>query len=274
MTGKSDWQGKTGEGWAAQWQRTDRSFGGATERLLARSREFPFRHALDIGCGAGELSLALGRGHPQARVVGVDVSPQLVEVARERGANLANVGFELADAGIWRPGDGFSPELLISRHGVMFFDDPPAAFANLSAIAAPGAKLLFSCFRDRAENPFFTEIGKLLPAAGDMPDPYAPGPFAFAERDHVTEILTAGGWSAPSFEPFDFAMVAGAGDDPVEDAMIYFQTIGPAAVALREMPEGERGSVLEAIREVVVANCRGGIVALRAAVWIVTASRA
>ena len=273
MTGKSDWQGKTGEGWAAQWQRTDRSFGGATERLLARSRDFTFKQALDIGCGAGELSLALARGRPHAQIVGVDVSPQLVEVARERGGKLPNVAFELSDAAQWKPDDSFSPELLISRHGVMFFDDPPAAFANLSAIAAPGANLLFSCFRDRAENPFFTEIGKLLPAAGDTPDPYAPGPFAFADRDHVTAILSRGGWRDIAFEPFDFAMVAGAGEDPVEDAMTYFQTIGPAAVALREMPEGERRSVLEAMREVAFANCSDGVVALRAALWIVTATR-
>lgn len=273
MTGKSDWQGKTGEGWAAQWRRTDRSFGGVTERLLARSREFPFAQALDIGCGAGELSLALARGRPQARVVGVDVSPQLVEVARERGAKLANVAFELADAAQWRPTAEFAPQLLVSRHGVMFFDDPRAAFANLAAIAAPGANLLFSCFRDRAENPFFTEIGKLLPAPSEAPDPYAPGPFAFAERDHVTAILDSGGWRDIAFEPFDFAMVAGAGDDPIEDAMTYFQTIGPAAVALREMGEGDRDDVLAAIREVVVANCRDGVVALRAGVWIVTATR-
>lgn len=274
MTGMSDWQGKTGEGWAAQWRRTDRSFGGATEKLLARSREFPFQNALDIGCGAGELALALARGRPQARVIGVDVSPQLVEVARTRGANLANVGFELADAARWRPSADFAPELLISRHGVMFFDNPPAAFANLAAVSAPGANLLFSCFRDRGENPFFTEIGKLLPASDVAPDPRAPGPFAFAERDHVTAILTAGGWSAPTFEAFDFAMIAGAGDDPVEDAMTYFKTIGPAAVSLREMEEADRGRTLEAIREVVVANCRDGVVALRAGLWIVTASRA
>lgn len=273
MTGISDWQGKTGEGWAAQWQRTDRSFGGATEKLLARSRECAFTQALDIGCGAGELSLALGRGHPRARVVGVDVSPQLIEVARERGANLTNVSFELADAAQWRSDGDFAAQLLISRHGVMFFDDPPAAFANLADMAAEGASLLFSCFRDRRENPFFTEIGKLLPAPAEAPDPHAPGPFAFAERDHVTAILERSGWSAPSFEPFDFAMIAGAGDDPVADAMTYFQTIGPAAVALREMPEAERAGVLAAMREVVTANCRDGIVALPAALWIVTASR-
>ena len=271
MTAISDWQGKTGEGWAAQWQRTDRSFGALTERLLARSRELPFRHALDIGCGAGELSLALGRGHPRARVVGVDVSPQLVEVAGERGANLVNVSFELADAARWRPQGDFAPQLLISRHGVMFFDDPPAAFANLASVADDDAKLLFSCFRDRRENPFFTEIGSLLPAAVETPDPHAPGPFAFADPDHVAAILQDGGWGKPSFEPFDFAMIAGAGENAVEDAMTYFKTIGPAAVALREMPEAARADVLEAMREVVAANCRDGVVAMRAAVWIVTA---
>ena len=273
MTAKEDWQGKTGEGWAGEWKRTDRSFGGLTERLLARSREFSFRHAIDIGCGAGELSLALARGRPQARIVGVDVSPQLIEAARGRIDHLSNVEFELADAAHWHPADDFTPQLLISRHGVMFFADPPAAFANLASFTADGAALLFSCFRDRAENPFFTEIGALIPPAEEAPDPYAPGPFAFAERDHVTAILADGGWRDIAFEPFDFAMIAGAGEDPIEDAMAYFQRIGPAAAAMRAMDEPQRGKTLEALRRVVTENCRDGVVALRAATWIVTARR-
>lgn len=271
MTSKQDWQGKSGEGWASEWRRTDRSFGGLTERLLARSREVPFRHALDIGCGAGELSLALARGHPHARVVGVDVSPQLVEAARERAQRLPNLEFELADAAHWHPADEFTPQLLISRHGVMFFDDPPAAFANLASFAADGAKLLFSCFRDRRENPFFTEIGACLPAPAEAPDPYEPGPFAFAEREHVTAILEDAGWGEIAFEPFDFAMIAGAGENPVEDAVDYFTRIGPAAVALREMPETARRETLAAIRAVAEENCRDGVVALRAACWLATA---
>jgi SAM-dependent methyltransferase len=273
MTAKEDWQGKTGEGWAAEWRRTDRSFGGLTERLLARTREFPFRHALDIGCGAGELSLALARGHPHARVIGVDVSPSLLEAARSRAENISNVGFELADAAQWHPTDDFTPQLLVSRHGVMFFADPPGAFANLASLAADGAALLFSCFRDRRENPFFTEIGALLPGPAQAPDPYAPGPFAFADRDHVSAILVDGGWSQIAFEPFDFAMVAGFGANPIEDAMGYFQTIGPAAAIMRELDEVEREPILDGIRAVVTEHCRDGVVALRAATWIVTARR-
>jgi SAM-dependent methyltransferase len=271
VTSKQDWQGKSGEGWANEWRRTDRSFGGLTERLLARSREVPFRHALDIGCGAGELSLALARGHPHARVVGVDVSPQLVEAARERAQRLPNLEFELADAAHWHPADDFTPQLLISRHGVMFFDDPPGAFANLASFAAGDARLLFSCFRDRRENPFFTEVGACLPASAEAPDPGAPGPFAFAEREHVTAILEDAGWSEIAFEPFDFAMIAGAGENPVEDAVDYFTRIGPAAVALREMTEPVRRETLAAIRAVAEENCRDGVVALRAACWLVTA---
>lgn len=274
MTAKEDWQGKTGEGWASEWRRTDRSFGGLTEHLLTRSREFTFRHALDIGCGAGELSLALARGRPQARIVGVDVSPQLVEAARERAEHMSNLEFVLADAGRWRPADDFAPQLLISRHGVMFFADPPAAFANVASFAGDNAALMFSCFRERAENPFFTAVGSLLPPPAEAPDPYAPGPFAFAERDHVTAVLTDGGWTAIDFEPFDFAMVAGAGDDPVEDAVSYFQRIGPAAAAMREMDPASRDDLLAAIRAVAEDHCRDGVVALRAASWIVTARRA
>jgi SAM-dependent methyltransferase len=273
MTAMQDWQGKTGEGWAAEWKRTDRSFSGLTERLLSRTREFHFRHALDIGCGAGELSLALARGRPQVRVLGLDVSPPLIEAARARVDHLFNLEFIVADAARWHPDDDFTPQLLISRHGVMFFADPVAAFANLASFAAEGAGLMFSCFRDRAENPFFEALAALFPAPAEAPDPYAPGPFAFADRGHVGAILADGGWDQLAFEPFDFAMIAGAGDDAVGDAVGYFQRIGPAAAALREMDDARRSDTLAAIREVARENCRDGVVALRAATWIVTARR-
>src|SRR5690606_32551346 len=147
--GASEWLGQSGRSWAEQWRRTDRGFSMLTERLLRGTREFDFSSVLDIGCGAGELSLAIARGRPQCRVIGVDVSPPLIDAARERGAHHPDVTFELADAADWRPAEPFAPDLLVSRHGVMFFGDPVAAFTNLCDVAAPGASLLFSCFRER-----------------------------------------------------------------------------------------------------------------------------
>jgi len=273
MTDASEWQGRVGANWAEQWRRTDRSFAPLTERLLQRSREFAFGSALDIGCGAGELSLALARGRPQCRVVGVDISPPLVATAQERGANLANVSFALGDAAAWQPQPGFAPELLVSRHGVMFFDDPRGAFAHLAQIAAPGAALMFSCFREPAQNPFFTEVTRLLPDASPPADPPAPGPFAFADPARVEAILAAAGWQGMVFDPFDLAMVVGAGADPIGDAATYFATIGPAARAVADMPPDKAERLLDGVRNLARRHSLDGMVALRAATWIVTARK-
>ena len=271
MTDANEWLGRTGRSWAEQWRRTDRSFGPLTEHLLGRTREFSFTSVLDVGCGAGELALAIARGRPHVRVAGVDLAPALIEVARERASNLANVAFDAGDAAAWQPPEGYAPDLLVSRHGVMFFDDPVAAFAHLAAVAAPGAGLMFSCFRERSENPFFTEIARLLPNPDPPPPPGAPGPFAFADRSHVRPLLEAAGWTQVAFEPFDFAMIAGGGDNPVGDAVEYFGTIGPAARAAAELSPEERSRFLDRLREIARRNLYEGIVSLRAATWIVTA---
>ncbi|HSG33804.1 MAG TPA: class I SAM-dependent methyltransferase [Sphingomonadaceae bacterium] len=274
MNNRFEWEGSAGDAWAAEWRRTDRSFGSLTEKLLARTREFRFLSVLDIGCGAGELSLAMARANSEAHVLGVDISARLVEASRSRAANLANVRFEVGDASTWIPDESFAPDLLISRHGVMFFADPVAAFAHLAAISAPGANLLFSCFRGPAENEIFSAIGRLLPRPETPPDPEAPGPMAFANPDRVRAILSAAGWSDVELEPYDFAMIAGAGEDPVEDALAYFSKIGPAANVLAESDEAARADLLARMREVLEAKAVDGLVALGAAAWIVTARRA
>jgi ubiquinone/menaquinone biosynthesis C-methylase UbiE len=274
MTGSHEWEGRTGESWAEQWKRTDRSFGGLTDRLLARARDLQFRDVLDIGCGAGELSLALARNHSSARIVGVDISPQLISAARDRGRNHTSVSFELADAAEWASSTGVAPDFLISRHGVMFFGDPVAAFAHLAVVAAPGARLLFSCFRGPSENEIFTGISALLPPPASPPDPEAPGPMAFADPNRVLRLLTEAGWTDIAFERFDFAMVAGTGEDAVSDAIQYFMKIGPAAAAMAEMDDSAKAEIVRKLRVYLASRTVGNIVALGAGAWIVSAKRA
>lgn len=271
---KIEWQGDTGHKWASEWRRTDRSFGALTERLLNESRVFQFSSVLDVGCGAGELSLAIARGRTQVEVIGLDISPELVAVARQRGENLANVDFAQGDASQWTPSAGFRPQLLVSRHGLMFFADPPRAFFHLAHVADSDAGLLFSCFRAASENPFFTEVARLLPEPPAPPEPGAPGPFAFGDRAHVAGILAEGGWKNVALVPFDFAMVVGAGEDPVEDALHYLTTIGPAARAAADMPDDARQRLFDRVREVTRRRCHDGVVSFPAAAWIATARKA
>ena len=274
MTDASEWQGRVGRSWASEWKRTDRSFGGLTARLLEEIGERPARNVLDVGCGAGELSLAIARSRPASHVTGVDISSDLIDIARQRGAQLPNVQFLLDDAATWRPERDGRPELVVSRHGVMFFPDPVEAFANLAAAADDDAQLVFSCFRSRRDNPFFIEISRLLPDAQPPADPHAPGPFAFADDMRVTEILRSAGWTDIDCDRFDFAMIAGGGEDPVEDALEYFATIGPAAAAAREMDMAPRERFYDRVRHMAADNERDGIVSLRASTWIVTARKA
>jgi len=271
MTTGNEWREAVGRSWAENYRLTDRAFAGLTERLLSRIGGCDGKQALDIGCGAGEVSLALARGNPGAKVTGVDVSPHLIEAAWQRGAAMGNVEFVLADAATWKP-ELFAPHLLVSRHGVMFFDVPVMAFANLRAISASQARMVFSCFREARHNPWASELASILkvPAPGSST---APGPFAFADTGHVHGILDNAGWREVEFEEVDFAYIAGVGDDPVTDALEFFKRIGPAAPLLRSLSGDEREQAESWIREWLEEHRSGNLVAFPAAAWIVTASK-
>lgn len=156
-------------------------------------------------------------------------------------------------------------DLFYSRHGVMFFDDPVATFAALRASARPGAKMVFSCFRDWSLNAFAREVSEAL--GGARPEP-GPGPFAFADADHVSSILAQAGWRRASATPVDFAYRAGGGSDPVADALSFLQRIGPAASRIRMAQAEERPALIDRLATVIAARCRDGAVDFPAAAWI------
>lgn len=271
MTNMSDWQARVGASWAQEWQRTDRSFSGLTDRLLGAASAGPVTRALDIGCGAGELSLAMARGHPGAEIIGLDVSSRLIDVAKERGRHLPYLTFEMTDASLWSRSD-FAPDLLFSRHGVMFFEDPAAAFGNLARIGVDDCRLVFSCFRSAEENPWAVDIMDLLRMEPPSPPThYVPGPFAFADRAYVSALLEQSGWAQVAFERVDYAYVAGTGDNAVDDAIDYFLAIGPAARAAAGLDDEQRTHFIGRLHRYLASHEQGGIVALPAAAWIVSA---
>jgi SAM-dependent methyltransferase len=272
MNDSYDWQGRVGENWAREHARTDRSFAGLTRQLVERIRALAPGCVLDIGCGAGETSILVGRHNRETDVVGIDLSAQLIASAKRRGRALKNVRFEIADAATWRD-PAFVPDTLISRHGVMFFDDPVGAFANLNNAAQPGAQLIFSCFGERSRNNWATEVAALVAdgAPANIADPTGPGPFAFADKAHVTRILAAAGWEGIAFEPVDWDYVAGDGADPVGDALAFFQQIGPAAAAIAGLEPSHRDTLLGRLADLAARHVTNGQVAFAACGWIVTA---
>ncbi len=269
----ADWQGAIGERWAAAWRATDRTFAAVDRALVdlvaARLAIVPAPRVLDIGCGAGTTSFSIAATVAQASVVGIDLSPALVAAAIVRNVDGAMCRFEIGDAARWAGADGF--DLLVSRHGVMFFDDPVAAFAHLRVLARPGAPLVFSCFRAIALNPW--AAGPLALLGGAPPPPCAgtPGPFAFADRGHVAALLDAAGWRDAAAVPLDYDYVVGGGDDPVAAARDFFLAIGPVAAAARDLAPAEHVRFRAALTGFLERHRGAGGVALPAAAWLWTA---
>lgn len=272
MTNTYEWTGTVGRSWADEWQRTDRSFTELTHRLLGQIARLPGDRVLDIGCGAGELALALAQARPASQVLGADISTELVEAARSRAAGLANVRFAVADVSAWSD-SAFIPDVLVSRHGVMFFDDPVGAFQHLRGASSPGARLVFSCFGPFVDNTWASEMASTIAPteAAAFTDPHAPGPFAFADPLRVRAILEAAGWSEVVCEPERFSYIAGAGHDSVAEALAFFRRIGPAAPRLRALPEAERAGAESALRALLERRRVGNRVCFDAMAWIVSA---
>lgn len=272
MLAATEWQGQTGEAWAEEWRRTDRTLAPLNQALLARALPFEGRRILDIGAGAGATSFAFADALPNAEVTGLDLSDALVAAAQARTQGRTNVGFVQGDAASWSPGEGDAFDLVVSRHGVMFFSDAIAAFSHLHRLA-PRGRLVFSCFRAAAENEWMAAMRALIerhaPEALAAPQPEA-GPFAFADPGRIEAILQEAGFAPPVIEPFDFDFIVGAGEDPVADAMAYFRRIGPMARLAAGMDEAAKAAFVADLAKVVAGRRRHEGIVFRAAAWIVS----
>jgi SAM-dependent methyltransferase len=269
MTSVGEWEGQVGDVWAAEWRRTDRSFSELSTRLFSRIADVApdAGTAIDIGCGAAETAIGLALSRPGLSVTGVDISDGLLEIGRGRADGIPNIDFIQGDAAV-EAGHHKPVDLYISRHGVMFFDDPVAAFSAFHHAASPGAPIVFSCFQDWTLNGFAHDIAGLVDAA---PPADAPGPFAFASHDRVAGILASGGWRDAEAIAVDFNYIVGHGDDPVEDAMSFMHRIGSAARAIRLADADKRQAIDEGLRSICEKRRQGDTVQFSAAAWIWTA---
>src|SRR5690242_5227382 len=273
----SDWNGQSGDHWVANHARLDAMLAMFGQAAIEAAAPATGERVLDVGCGAGASSLALAaRVGAGGQVLGVDISEPLIARARALAPQHTSALFRIADASSAELPEG-AFDILFSRFGVMFFDDPTAAFAHMRRALQPGGRVAFVCWRSAAENdwvrlPMGAIKGIVPPTA--PPDPEAPGPFSFGERGRVGRILTAAGFTDIAIAPFDASIPFGEGatrDAAIDDAVKMMFEVGPLSRALADQPDDIRARASTAVRA-AFAGCPGErSVMIDSATWIVTA---
>ncbi|MCJ2082225.1 class I SAM-dependent methyltransferase [Methylobacterium sp. J-090] len=279
------WNGDAGARWARHQATFDRVFTPLTERLFARAALRPGDAVLDVGCGAGATTLrAADAVGPSGRVTAADVSAPLLAVtarrAQARPPGGAPIALVEADAQTHPFTDGAFAHL-ISRFGIMFFDDSTAAFANLHRALRPGGRLTVLCWRPLVENAWIAEPLGLIRALVPEPEPTppdAPGPFRFAEAERLRAVLAAAGFGEIGFETVDEELVLGRSETgsaraAAEAAAAFALDLGPASRLVRDQPPTIRERALDLVLRDFEGRAVDGTVRLGAACWLVTATR-
>ena len=266
------WDGEEGAHWAANAERYDAGMQAHAAVLAEAARIASHEHVLDIGCGNGVTTRAAARAASAGRAIGLDLSSAMLARAREAAAaeGLTHVEFSQADAQVF-PFEPASFDVEISRFGVMFFDDPLAAFTNLARALKPGGRFAAIVWRPLPENEFFAKIREALALGRDLPTPQAgaPGPFGLSDPGFVRDTLGAAGFTAVTIDARDADYFVGA---DVDDAFAYTSTLGFARGAMADLDDAQRAEALAALRSTLAAHDTGHGVVMASGTWVVTAS--
>jgi SAM-dependent methyltransferase len=230
------WNPVSGERWVTHQEALDQRLAPLTGQLLERCGVRSGDAVIDVGCGAATTTLLLAQAvGAHGSVLGIDISEPLLAAARRRvlHGGLSNVRLLLADAQTHRF-ERACHDRVVSRFGVMFFDDPVGAFANLASALRPGGRLAFVSWGPLEDNPWFVlplEVGVLRLGPPEPQPPRAPGPLALSEPEYIQEILSGAGFAEVRIERIDSHL---PGARSTRDEAELMSLFGPLSRLLRE----------------------------------------
>ena len=264
------WNGLAGRAWVDAQEFLDQMF-KPLENLLADavvaygSATGP-RRRLRYGQHNARCRTAARRGGPLRRHRHLRSDAHLARARAQQEGTAAS--FIVANAQT-HPFEPASFDVIISRFGVMFFDDSVRAFANLRSAASDDAELRFIVWRSAAENPFMTTAERAAaPLLPNLPArrPGAPGQFAFADKDRVCGILEESGWAGITIRPIDVTCTF-----PEKELGHYATRLGPLGQILHQSDDRTRVEVTEKVRAAFDFYVHGAEVRFTAACWMVSA---
>lgn len=254
----TDWAGESSRRWAAAADQLEAQLAPVSDVLFSAAALASGETILDVGCGRGattrQAATVVG---PSGSAVGLDVSEELLAAARTLGADVANLTFMQGD-GQRIELEPASFDVLLSRFGVMFFDDAAVAMTNLAAAIRPGGRLCVAVWRPRTENEMMqwpvdiaVEVAARRGLELTMPDPTA-GPFSWGDDALITRTLEGAGWSEVTVTPQPLTLYLGGPASP-EEAVVTSLAVGPLRAGLAALGESPGTDVTELEDEIRAA---------------------
>jgi SAM-dependent methyltransferase len=266
------WNGYEGQHWADEHERYNTANGGMNRPLLTAAAIGPTDHVLDIGCGTGHTTRLAAALAAAGHVTGIDLSGPMLARARAvaEADGIGNVTYHQGDAQVYPLLDnGF--DVAISRGGIMFFDDPVAAFGNVNRALRPGGRLAFVCPKDTSMGGDFANalapLWRLMSRHAKRVN--RPGPTSLGRPERITEVLTKAGLTGVDVASITVAMAFG---QTPADAVEFVFAMGPMRFNLEDVPEAEIDHVRAEVTETLRPYHQDGQVRLSTEMWLVTAT--
>jgi SAM-dependent methyltransferase len=224
----------------------------------------PDMEVLDVGCGSGQTTRDAARRARSA--LGVDLSSRMIALARSRAARegVANATFEQADAQVRPFPDGYF-DVVLSRHGAMFFGEPHTAFANLARATRRGGRLVLLSWQP--EQPWSTAFATALTGSAPRAAPCVPGDLQ--DPDQTRDLLSTSGFADVTVRDERAPMYFGR---DVGDALRFLT--GQFAARIGRLDDHERTRALADLRTTLAAHEDQDGVRYDSAAWLIEARRA
>jgi len=233
----------------AMWARGDyhaiarRMFWEVGARIVHRLGVQPGERVLDVACGSGNA--AIRAAEAGGRVVGVDLTPELLEVGRGLAADTGlEVEWIAGDAEALPLDDG-SFDVVLSTFGCMFAPRHELAARELARVLRAGGRLGLCSWTPASS---LAELGRIVIA--NLPPPPEPSqpPFLWGSEEHVRALFAGTGVELRfAHDTVEFRF------DSLERALEAYETDWGPFVAARERlePEGRWPAVRAELAEVL-----------------------
>ena len=204
---KDYWTNSAGKLWVKDKVEKDNMLEPLGNYALSKFNIIEGMNVLDIGCGTGITSTQIAKKiNNIGYVTGLDFSKTMINEAIKYSEKLGikNINFAVKDIQ--------NEELKIleydaafSRFGVMFFSNPIMAFKNIYSALKKNGILTFICWQSQKENLWYNSGLEIVKKYIDVPLPKenSPGPFAYADKSYIHNILTNSGYKDIEFYSYE-----------------------------------------------------------------------